>query len=120
MKGSHVYVRFGGGNAVAIFTALDVRIDECSQTLVLRAAFEPQRVQAHKDVSGHGHRPPNPLGPSSEPLHLNFENTPRALITDFDTTKRTNLNLDYNHYFSGFGTHSLRAGWGLQHRPEAA
>jgi hypothetical protein len=46
---------------------------------------------------------------------LNFENTPRALITDFDTTKRTNLNVDYNHYFNGLGAHSLRAGYGIQH-----
>ena len=34
--------------------------------------------------------PPNLQGPRD------FENTPRALITDFDTTKRTNLNVDYN------------------------
>jgi hypothetical protein len=46
---------------------------------------------------------------------LNFENTPRALITDFDTTKRSNLNVDYTHFFSGLGTHSLRAGYGFQH-----
>jgi hypothetical protein len=46
---------------------------------------------------------------------LNFENTPRALITDFDTTKRGTLNIDYTHYFQGLGTHSLRAGYGLQH-----
>jgi Carboxypeptidase regulatory-like domain/TonB dependent receptor-like, beta-barrel/TonB-dependent Receptor Plug Domain len=44
-----------------------------------------------------------------------FENTPRAQITDFDTTKRSNINVDYNHYFSGLGTHSLRAGYGFQH-----
>ena len=46
---------------------------------------------------------------------LNFENTPRALITDFDTTKRSNFNVDYNHYFNALGTHSLRAGYGFQH-----
>ena len=46
---------------------------------------------------------------------LNTENTPRALITDFDTTKRSNINVDYNHYFTGLGQHSLRAGYGLQH-----
>ena len=44
-----------------------------------------------------------------------FENTPRALITDFDTTKRSNVNVDYNHYFNGLGCHSLRAGYGFQH-----
>jgi hypothetical protein len=44
-----------------------------------------------------------------------FENTPRALITDFDTTKRTNFNADYNVYFNAAGTHTLRAGYGVQH-----
>jgi hypothetical protein len=46
---------------------------------------------------------------------LNTENTPRALITDFDTTKRANVNVDYNHYFDVLGSHSLRAGYGFQH-----
>ena len=27
---------------------------------------------------------------------------------DFDTTKRSNINVDYNHYFSGLGQHSRR------------
>ena len=53
--------------------------------------------------------PPELQGPR------NFENTPRALINEFDTTKRSNLNVDYNHYFSGLGSHSLRAGYGFQH-----
>ena len=53
--------------------------------------------------------PPELQGPR------NFENTPRALINDFDTTKRSNVNVDYNHYFTGLGNHSLRAGYGFQH-----
>ena len=53
--------------------------------------------------------PPELQGPR------NFENTPRALINDFDTTKRSNVNVDYNHYFNGLGSHSLRAGYGFQH-----
>jgi hypothetical protein len=53
--------------------------------------------------------PANLQGPAG------FENTPRAQITDFDTTKRSNINVDYNHYFNGLGQHSLRAGYGLQH-----
>lgn len=53
--------------------------------------------------------PPHLQGP------LNFENTPRALITDFDTTTRATVNVDYVHYFDRLGTHSLRAGYGLHH-----
>ncbi len=53
--------------------------------------------------------PPELQGPNG------FENTPRALINDFDTTKRSNINVDYNHYFNGLGSHSLRAGYGFQH-----
>ena len=45
----------------------------------------------------------------------NFENTPRALIDDFDTTKRSNVNVNYNRCFSALGNHSLRAGYGFQH-----
>ena len=46
---------------------------------------------------------------------LGFENTPRTLITDFDTTKRTNFNVDYNRVFNAAGFHTFRAGYGLQH-----
>jgi Carboxypeptidase regulatory-like domain/TonB dependent receptor-like, beta-barrel/TonB-dependent Receptor Plug Domain len=53
--------------------------------------------------------PPHLQGPRD------FENTPRALITDFDTTKRANFNVDYNHYFNALGTHTVRGGYGFQH-----
>jgi hypothetical protein len=42
------------------------------------------------------------------------ENTPRAQITEFDITKRTIFNVDYNHAFSGFGFHTLKGGYGYQ------
>jgi outer membrane receptor protein involved in Fe transport len=45
----------------------------------------------------------------------NFVNTPRALITDFDTTKRSNFNLDYNHAFNAGGFHTIKTGYGFQH-----
>ena len=44
-----------------------------------------------------------------------FENTPRAQITDFDTTKRGNFNADYNRAFNLAGFHTLKAGYGIQH-----
>ena len=43
-----------------------------------------------------------------------FVNTPRAQITAFDTTKRSNFNMDYNHSFSGAGYHTLKGGYGYQ------
>jgi hypothetical protein len=46
---------------------------------------------------------------------IGTSNTPRALITEFDTTKRSNFNADYNHVFTGLGTHTLKGGWGFQH-----
>ena len=46
---------------------------------------------------------------------LGFENTPRALITDFDTTKRMNFNADYNRVFNLGGFHTLKGGYGFQH-----
>jgi hypothetical protein len=45
----------------------------------------------------------------------NFTNTPRAQITEFDTTKRTNFNLDYNHAFQAGGFHTIKGGYGFQH-----
>ena len=44
-----------------------------------------------------------------------FTNTPRAQITDFDTTKRQNFNLDYNHAFVAGGFHTIKGGYGFQH-----
>jgi hypothetical protein len=46
---------------------------------------------------------------------INFTNTPRAQITDFDTTKRSNFNLDYNHAFQAGGFHTIKGGYGFQH-----
>ncbi len=42
-------------------------------------------------------------------------NVPRAQITDFDTTKRSNFNVDYNQTFAGGGLHTLKGGYGIQH-----
>ena len=42
-------------------------------------------------------------------------NTPRAQITDFDLTKRSTFDLDYNHSFTKGGYHTLKAGYGFQH-----
>ena len=42
-------------------------------------------------------------------------NTPRAQITDFDLTKRSAFDVDYNHSFSLSGYHTLKAGYGFQH-----
>jgi hypothetical protein len=42
-------------------------------------------------------------------------NTPRAQITDFDTTKRRSFDVDYNHVFNAGGSHSVKAGYGYQH-----
>jgi outer membrane receptor protein involved in Fe transport len=43
-----------------------------------------------------------------------FVNTPRAEIVEYDTTKRSNFNVDYNHSFSGGGYHTLKGGYGYQ------
>ena len=42
-------------------------------------------------------------------------NTPRAQITNFDTTTRRTFNADYNHTFQGGGWHTLKGGAGYQH-----
>ena len=42
-------------------------------------------------------------------------NTPRAQITEFDTTKRSFFDVDYNHVVSAGGLHTFKAGYGFQH-----
>ena len=53
--------------------------------------------------------------PASVRGGIGFNNTPRALITEFDTTKRQNFNVDYNHVVNAGGTHTLKGGYGFQH-----
>ncbi len=43
-----------------------------------------------------------------------FANTPRAEITDFDTTERGTFDVDYVHVFDAWGLHTLQAGYGFQ------
>ena len=57
----------------------------------------------------------NAILPASLQGGSNLTNTPRAQIADFDTTKRTNFNADYNKTFSAGGYHSLKGGYGFQH-----
>jgi hypothetical protein len=51
----------------------------------------------------------NAILPASLQGGTAWSNTPRAQITDFDTTKRENFNLDYNHTFRGAATTRSRA-----------
>jgi hypothetical protein len=53
--------------------------------------------------------------PASVRLPNQATNTPRAQITEFDTTKRSFFNLDYNHAFVGAGTHTIKGGFGSQY-----
>jgi len=57
----------------------------------------------------------NAILPVSVQGGANLVNTPRAQITDFDTTKRQNFNIDYNHTFRGGGYHTVKGGYGFQH-----
>jgi len=59
--------------------------------------------------------PLNAVLPPSLQGGTGFANTPRAQITNFDTTKRGNINLDYNHAFNAKGFHTLKGGYGYQH-----
>lgn len=43
------------------------------------------------------------------------QNAPRALITNFDTTKRISINADYSHRIDGAGRHTVKGGIGYQH-----
>jgi len=41
-------------------------------------------------------------------------NTPRTIISNFDTVKRGFINADYNQVFSGLGSHQFKGGVGFQ------
>ena len=53
--------------------------------------------------------------PAALQLPIGSQNTPRAQITNFDTTKRSFVQLDYNHQFNAAGAHLLKGGVGYQH-----
>jgi hypothetical protein len=53
--------------------------------------------------------------PAALQLPINTVNTPRAQISNFDTTKRTFFDLNYNQSFNAAGSHRLKAGYGFQH-----
>ncbi len=54
------------------------------------------------------------LVPASLQGPSGFANTPRAQITDFDTTKRRNFAVDYNHVINAAGYHTLKGGYMIQ------
>ena len=58
--------------------------------------------------------PVDTLLPASLRGGVGTSNLPRAQITDFDTTKRSTVNMDYNHVFNGGGLHTLKTGYGFQ------
>jgi hypothetical protein len=53
--------------------------------------------------------------PAALQLPAGSQNTPRSLITNFDTTKRGFMQVDYNHAFNAAGSHQLKGGFGYQH-----
>ncbi len=59
--------------------------------------------------------PLNPILPDNIEGGTGLVNTPRALLTEFDTTKRQNFNIDYNHTFGAAGYHTIKGGYGFQH-----
>ena len=58
--------------------------------------------------------PVDALLPASLRGGIGTSNLPRAQITDFDTTKRSTVNMDYNQVFNGGGLHTLKTGYGFQ------
>ncbi len=53
--------------------------------------------------------------PPSLQQPIGYQNTPRAQITNFDTTKRGYFDANYNQSFTAAGTHLMKAGFGVQH-----
>ncbi|MGC4084564.1 MAG: TonB-dependent receptor [Vicinamibacterales bacterium] len=45
---------------------------------------------------------------------INTSNTPRTIINNYDLTKRSFINADYNHTFAAAGVHQVKAGVGYQ------
>ena len=52
--------------------------------------------------------PPSLQGP------VNTVNTPRILLSNFDQTTQGFFQLDYNHAFTGLGSHLIKGGWGVR------
>jgi hypothetical protein len=56
----------------------------------------------------------NAILPASVQGGAGLVNTPRAQITEFDTTKRKSFDINYNKVLSAGGVHQIRAGYGFQ------
>ncbi len=53
--------------------------------------------------------------PASLQGPINTFNTPRALINEFDTTRQTFFNADYNQVVDALGSHTFKGGFGIRH-----
>ncbi|MBI4885704.1 MAG: TonB-dependent receptor [Acidobacteria bacterium] len=53
--------------------------------------------------------------PASLQGPINTQDVPRILLNNFDTTKRSFVNVDFNQPFNAGGSHTLKAGVGFQH-----
>ena len=53
--------------------------------------------------------------PASLQQPIQFQNTPAAQITNADTTKTGLFQVDYNHAFTGGGSHLFKGGVGVRH-----
>ena len=91
---SSAYATFRGG----IFH------DRYSDTGILQVTNYTYRTVA----SANRGLPATVLGP------VGMQNTPRAQIIDFDTTKRSFFNADYYHTLRAAGRHGLKGGFGIQ------
>ena len=109
-------------NQVNTSGTVDVTPDATASFLSVRGGYFHDRYtdtgipQTTNYRYGRRRRPSTPASRRRCRGRADFENTPRAQITDFDTTKRSNFNVDYNHYFNAARQpHAARAGYGFQH-----
>jgi len=83
--------------------------DRYTDTGIPQTTSWTYQVPAPATLSNGATLPSNIVGPTGS------QNTPRAQISDFDTTERTLFNADYNHTFQSAGWHTLKGGFGYQH-----
>ena len=107
-------------NQVNTNGTLDYSITNSSY-LSLRGGFFHDRYTDTGIPQTTSYRYLNPTTPLNALLPANlrggtgFENTPRAQIANFDTTKRSTFDVNYTKVFTAGGNHNLKGGYGFQH-----
>src|SRR5687767_12643667 len=78
MQGSYIDIRASCLDPDGCRTGIQISVHQCPDVFIAPVPRTPKMMQLMKHMTRHFERPPNPIGGSPRPFHLNF--THRAAI----------------------------------------